>query len=68
MFIFGFDQDGDIGGSWVSLLPSMLKYAAIYGTILFEKNPETSCIIPTHWMTEKTPTSKWVGNTDKHLP
>lgn len=31
-----------------------------------QRNPETSCVTSSHWMTEKVPTLKWGGKTETH--
>lgn len=33
---------------------------------LAQRNLETSCVTPSHWMIEKVPTMKWGGKTETH--
>lgn len=37
------------------------KFMVIHKSVPSERNPETSCVNPTYWATEKIPTSKQVG-------
>lgn len=52
------DQDGDIGGFWTSLLLQTPKCTAVRGVIPCERNPETMWVTPTHWVNENINTGE----------
>lgn len=58
-------QDADTGGFCIS--PSHINACTpTHGTILSDRNPDTSWVTPTCQAIEKTPTSKCAGKTDMH--
>lgn len=48
-------------------LPISMHVQILHGTILSERNPDTSWVRPTHQAIEETPTSKCVGKADTHF-